>query len=86
MASLLLLRGDVKQCQRKVYPMSEFAHSGTLKKEYVQTMFNDVADRYYFLNRMLSCGVDVYWRSALVKLLDIEEDQRILDVAAGRGM
>ena len=85
MASLLLLRGDVKQCQRKVYPMSEFAHSGTLKKEYVQTMFNDVAHRYDFLNRFLSCGIDVYWRKQLVNTLDIEVGDRILDVACGTG-
>ena len=65
--------------------MSEFAHSGTIKKEYVQTMFNDVADRYDFLNRMLSCGIDVHWRRKMIKRLGIKPGDRILDVACGTG-
>ncbi|MDP7040467.1 MAG: bifunctional demethylmenaquinone methyltransferase/2-methoxy-6-polyprenyl-1,4-benzoquinol methylase UbiE [Myxococcota bacterium] len=65
--------------------MSEFSHSGVAKKEYVQTMFNDVAHRYDFLNRLLSCGVDVYWRKRLVQTLEIKEGDRILDVACGTG-
>jgi demethylmenaquinone methyltransferase/2-methoxy-6-polyprenyl-1,4-benzoquinol methylase len=82
---LIAEEGVVTQHRRKVYPMSEFAHSGTLKKEYVQTMFNDVADRYDFLNRMLSCGFDVYWRKKMIKRLDIKQGDRILDVACGTG-
>ena len=46
-------------------------------------MFNDIAGRYDFLNRLLSLGQDVRWRRALIKFLPDYDGQTILDLATG---
>ena len=46
-------------------------------------MFNDIAGRYDFLNRLLSLGQDVRWREALRKFLPDSDGQTILDLATG---
>lgn len=53
------------------------------KAEAVEDMFDDVAPRYDLLNRILSAGVDRYWRSRAVGLLRDEQPTRVLDVATG---
>ncbi|WP_263788393.1 bifunctional demethylmenaquinone methyltransferase/2-methoxy-6-polyprenyl-1,4-benzoquinol methylase UbiE [Salinibacter grassmerensis] len=53
------------------------------KAEAVETMFDAVAPRYDLLNRVLSAGVDRYWRSRAVQTLRDEQPQRVLDVATG---
>lgn len=65
--------------------MNEFNHSGESKKQFVQSMFDDISPRYDFLNHLLSFGLDLYWRSVLVKSLKIKESITILDVATGTG-
>lgn len=55
------------------------------KKEQVQSMFNRIAPRYDFLNRVLSFGIDTIWRRKLVKLLKGHKAPLILDVATGTG-
>jgi len=52
---------------------------------YVRDMFNHIAPRYDFLNRLLSLRRDVYWRRELVGRLDVTPTARILDVACGTG-
>ena len=46
-------------------------------------MFNNIAGRYDFLNRLLSLGQDVRWRKALRKFLPSSKGQTILDLATG---
>ena len=46
-------------------------------------MFNSIAGRYDFLNRLLSLGQDVRWRKALKKFLPASSGQTILDLATG---
>lgn len=46
-------------------------------------MFNSIAGRYDFLNRLLSLGQDVRWRKALKRFLPASCGQIILDVATG---
>ena len=46
-------------------------------------MFNSIAGRYDFLNRLLSLGQDIRWRKALKKFLPDAEGQSILDLATG---
>ncbi len=55
------------------------------KKEQVQSMFNDIAVQYDFLNHFLSAGVDKLWRKKVRKLLTSSHPQVILDVATGTG-
>jgi demethylmenaquinone methyltransferase/2-methoxy-6-polyprenyl-1,4-benzoquinol methylase len=46
-------------------------------------MFNSIAGRYDFLNRLLSLGQDVSWRKALKQFLPDSDGQTILDLATG---
>jgi demethylmenaquinone methyltransferase/2-methoxy-6-polyprenyl-1,4-benzoquinol methylase len=46
-------------------------------------MFNDIAPKYDFLNRVLSFGTDVRWRKKAIKLVGIEDGQDVLDLACG---
>ena len=53
------------------------------KAEAVEDMFDAVAPRYDLLNRVLSAGIDRYWRSRAVRTLRGEQPRRVLDVATG---
>ena len=46
-------------------------------------MFDDIAGRYDFLNRLLSLGQDMRWRKALKQFLPDSDGQIILDLATG---
>ncbi|WP_103028187.1 bifunctional demethylmenaquinone methyltransferase/2-methoxy-6-polyprenyl-1,4-benzoquinol methylase UbiE [Salinibacter altiplanensis] len=67
--------------------MSEHAHppigEAEGKAEAVETMFDAVAPRYDLLNRVLSAGIDRYWRSRAVRALRDEQPRHVLDVATG---
>ncbi|TMI95395.1 MAG: bifunctional demethylmenaquinone methyltransferase/2-methoxy-6-polyprenyl-1,4-benzoquinol methylase UbiE [Bacteroidetes bacterium] len=62
-----------------------FSDSKKTKKEQVAEMFDDLADRYDLMNRMLSCGIDIKWRKKAVSQLKKDEPKQILDVATGTG-
>ena len=49
----------------------------------IQDMFNAVAPKYDFLNRLLSIGFDRYWRKAAVSEFQSFENKAFLDVATG---
>ena len=49
----------------------------------IQAMFNAVAPRYDFLNRLLSIGYDRHWRKAAVREFDSVENKKYLDVGTG---
>jgi len=53
------------------------------KAEAIEDMFDAVAPRYDLLNRVLSLGIDRYWRTRTVRLLADEQPTRVLDVATG---
>jgi demethylmenaquinone methyltransferase / 2-methoxy-6-polyprenyl-1,4-benzoquinol methylase len=55
------------------------------KKEDVKAMFDDISNRYDFLNHFLSFGIDRIWRRKLISLLSLKHPQHILDVATGTG-
>ena len=55
------------------------------KKEQVRSMFNNISQRYDFLNHFLSLGRDIHWRRVLVKALRVPPEGRVLDVATGTG-
>lgn len=65
--------------------MPEFLHTGSDKKRFVRGMFDDIAQRYDFLNHFLSFGIDFYWRNRLVNALPKELSKPVLDVATGTG-
>lgn len=48
-------------------------------------MFNNISNRYDFLNHTLSLGIDILWRKKAVKLLNPYAPKQILDIATGTG-
>lgn len=65
-----------------IVPDSE---SSLSKKEQVEQMFDAIAGKYDFLNRLLSFRIDVLWRKKVVDLLRPLSPAEILDVATGTG-
>jgi demethylmenaquinone methyltransferase / 2-methoxy-6-polyprenyl-1,4-benzoquinol methylase len=55
------------------------------KGERIQEMFDTIAPRYDFLNRLLSFGIDRRWRRFAVRQLALPPAGRVLDVATGTG-
>ncbi|HEX9023157.1 MAG TPA: bifunctional demethylmenaquinone methyltransferase/2-methoxy-6-polyprenyl-1,4-benzoquinol methylase UbiE [Geobacteraceae bacterium] len=55
------------------------------KGERIQEMFDSIAPRYDFLNRVLSFGIDRRWRRFAVRQVKFREEGRVLDVATGTG-
>ncbi|HIL58528.1 MAG TPA: dimethylmenaquinone methyltransferase, partial [Rhodothermales bacterium] len=56
------------------------------KKEKVEAMFDEIAPRYDALNRLLSGGIDVWWRKKAVQSLRTAlagQPDRLMDVATG---
>lgn len=48
-------------------------------------MFDSIAERYDFVNRVISFGIDRRWRRAAVRALDLRPGARVLDLATGTG-
>ncbi len=71
--------------------MSKFSHdtivpyadSTQSKKDQVAGMFDKIAFRYDLMNRVLSGGIDLYWRRRAIKELIPLNPKKILDVATG---
>jgi demethylmenaquinone methyltransferase / 2-methoxy-6-polyprenyl-1,4-benzoquinol methylase len=53
------------------------------KKEQVAKMFDNISGNYDLLNRLLSVGIDIYWRKQALKKIKAEKPSLILDVATG---
>ncbi|HTO03593.1 MAG TPA: bifunctional demethylmenaquinone methyltransferase/2-methoxy-6-polyprenyl-1,4-benzoquinol methylase UbiE [Opitutus sp.] len=51
----------------------------------VNSMFGRIARRYDVANRLLSGGIDIWWRYRLVRAVRRANPQRILDLATGSG-
>jgi demethylmenaquinone methyltransferase/2-methoxy-6-polyprenyl-1,4-benzoquinol methylase len=46
-------------------------------------MFDNIAERYDLLNRIISLGIDQRWRRLTVSSLELPENGRVLDLATG---
>ena len=55
------------------------------KKDQIRHMFNRISTSYDLVNRVLSGGIDLYWRKMAVRALHKESDLCVLDVATGTG-
>lgn len=51
----------------------------------VEKMFSGIANKYDFLNHMLSFGIDYYWRNRLAKKVKILDPNTLMDLATGSG-
>ena len=63
----------------KIKPFSE---EGS-KKQQVSEMFDGIAERYDFMNRFLSAGIDIGWRKKAISMFTRDQPATILDVATG---
>ncbi len=79
----LPLRYSLQNHYNKMAKVVKPYHEDDSKKEQVSRMFDRIAPRYDFLNRLLSLGIDKVWRKRLIAQLDPAAHQRILDVATG---
>lgn len=46
-------------------------------------MFDNIADKYDFINKIMSFGMDRYWRSQMTNFLNLKENSLVLDLATG---
>ena len=53
------------------------------KKEQIARMFDNIAGKYDFVNRLLSLGIDKIWRRKAIHLLQKDNPAKVLDVATG---
>lgn len=60
-----------------------YKESDLNKKQQVEQMFDNIAHKYDFLNRILSFGIDVGWRKKVVKMLAKTKAKLVLDMATG---
>lgn len=51
----------------------------------VNSMFARIAGRYDFANRLLSGGIDLWWRRRLISAVAKRQPQAVLDLATGSG-
>lgn len=51
----------------------------------VQAMFGRISQRYDFINRVLSFGLCIGWRNALVRAVVAQQPQQVADFATGSG-
>lgn len=77
-------------CPRSIFHLKYFdmavvpyKDQSETKKEQVAQMFDNIAGKYDLLNRVLSAGIDIYWRKQALKYLQAQQPKSILDVATG---
>ena len=55
------------------------------RKKESYKIFDEIAGRYDLLNRVLSMGIDVYWRHKMKNKLPKQDNLKVLDLATGTG-
>lgn len=55
------------------------------KKSQIESMFDNIAHKYDFLNRFLSLGIDISWRKRAIREISVVSPKYILDMATGTG-
>jgi demethylmenaquinone methyltransferase/2-methoxy-6-polyprenyl-1,4-benzoquinol methylase len=55
------------------------------KRRYVRRLFATIADRYDFITRFLSYGLDRRWKARALAQAAVGPDDRVLDLACGTG-
>jgi demethylmenaquinone methyltransferase / 2-methoxy-6-polyprenyl-1,4-benzoquinol methylase len=55
------------------------------KVDWVRHHFNTVAQKYDFMNSVLSFGIHLLWKRMAVEMMELQPGQRVLDVCGGTG-
>jgi demethylmenaquinone methyltransferase/2-methoxy-6-polyprenyl-1,4-benzoquinol methylase len=64
---------------------TEALPSGERKARAVRQMFDAIAPRYDFVNRLMTFRLDLRWRRSTVAALALDRGSRVLDLASGTG-
>jgi len=59
--------------------------SGKDRSQYVQGMFDRIAERYNLMNRIMTGGQDMKWRRFVVEQAQLPSNGTLLDLATGTG-
>jgi len=59
---------------------------GKNKAQYVKDTFNSIAERYDFMNTVMSFGLDRRWRKKVVDICGVKPGMSVLDICCGTGM
>ena len=65
--------------------INPYENKNTPKTEQVAEMFDNISEKYDFLNHFFSLGIDKIWRKKVRKTVNKVPHSRILDVATGTG-
>ena len=71
--------------ENKKKEVKPYNKENSSKKEEVAEMFNNISEKYDYLNHLLSLGIDKIWRRKAIKILKTYNPKKILDVATGTG-
>ncbi len=55
------------------------------KKKQIINLFNNISPNYDSLNRIMTFGIDIVWRKRVVRLVQKQKHNSILDIATGTG-
>lgn len=69
-------------------PQAQPGSGAIASKRDVRSMFDRIVPRYDLMNRLMTFGLDVHWRSLVARqaaILDDRASERALDVATGTG-
>ena len=58
---------------------------GKERSDYVQGMFDRIAERYNLMNRVISAGQDMKWRRKVAEVAALPRQGALLDIATGTG-
>lgn len=59
--------------------------TGEARADYVRGMFSQIARHYDILNRLMTFGQDIRWRREVIRLSQLPEKGKLLDLGAGTG-
>lgn len=65
--------------------VTPYKDSSLGKKEQVTQMFDTISGNYDGLNRVISFGIDVKWRKKVLRLVQEQNPDTVLDIATGTG-
>ena len=55
------------------------------KKRLVESVFNQVFNKYDLMNDFMSMGVHRYWKKSLINMMNPRDKRKLIDVACGTG-
>jgi len=55
------------------------------KEKYVYKMFQSIAPKYDLMNKLMSFGLDSYWRRFVANKAELKSGDKVLDIGAGTG-